>query len=136
VHYFVVVRGGYPVGLVALVIGYVVARGVQFGAAGRRGPVFQLTAIALTYLALVGAYVPFADLASHATPLAILRAMASPLMAGLTDPPTSLINIGLVIFALLPGWLMLRMPTRLIEGPFRVGEPGSTATDAMFPVAS
>jgi len=49
---------GYVFGLIAIVVGYAVGKAVHWGSRGRGGWAYQTLAIALTYLAIVSAYVP------------------------------------------------------------------------------
>jgi len=58
VYYAVLALTGYEVGLVAIVVGFLVGAGVRWGARGRGGWAYQTLAVSLTYLAIVGTYVP------------------------------------------------------------------------------
>jgi hypothetical protein len=49
---------GYEFGLIAIVVGYAVGKAVHWGSRGRGGWAYQALAMALTYLAIVSAYVP------------------------------------------------------------------------------
>ena len=49
---------GYEFGLIAVVVGIAVGKAVNWGSRGKGGWRYQTIAMALTYLALVGAYVP------------------------------------------------------------------------------
>jgi hypothetical protein len=49
---------GYEFGLIAVVVGIAVGKAVNWGARGKGGWRYQTIAMALTYLAMVGAYVP------------------------------------------------------------------------------
>ena len=50
---------GWELGLVAIVVGLLVGGAVKVGAQARGGWLYQLLAMGLTYLSIVGAYVPF-----------------------------------------------------------------------------
>ncbi len=49
---------GYEFGLIAVVVGYGVGKAVNWGSRGKGGWRYQTIAMALTYFAMVGAYVP------------------------------------------------------------------------------
>jgi len=69
--YFAIGRmTGYEFSLIAIVVGVAVGAAVRWGCYGRGGPLYQGIAMALTYLAIVGSYVPaiIAEVrAGHAT---------------------------------------------------------------------
>lgn len=58
VYYGVLALTGYEVGIVAILVGFLVGAGVRWGSRGRGGWAYQTLAIALTYVAIVGTYVP------------------------------------------------------------------------------
>jgi|GEM_PF-6804930 len=129
-YYAIVARRGYPMGLIAVAVGYLIARAVQIGARGRRGPAFQAIAVGLTYLAVGAAYVPvltLGDAGAWSLSGAAFRAVAAPVLVSVAHLPTSLINGVIVVVALVPGLLMTRAPSRgAVDGPFRLG-PGVSA---------
>jgi hypothetical protein len=57
-YYAILAMTGYEFGLIAIVVGYGVGRAVNWGSGARGGRFYQAVAIALTYLAIVSAYVP------------------------------------------------------------------------------
>ena len=57
-YYAILALTGYEFGLIAIVVGMVVGKAVNWGAHGRGGWRYQAMAIALTYLAIVSSYVP------------------------------------------------------------------------------
>ena len=57
-YYAILALSGYEFGLIAIVVGMVVGKAVNWGAHGRGGWRYQTMAIALTYLAIVSSYVP------------------------------------------------------------------------------
>ena len=57
-YYAILALSGYEFGLIAIVVGMVVGKAVNWGAHGRGGWRYQAMAIALTYLAIVSSYVP------------------------------------------------------------------------------
>jgi hypothetical protein len=58
-YYAVVKITGYEIGLIAIVVGLIVGRAVRWGSRGRGGRVYQVMAVAITYMAIVSTYVPF-----------------------------------------------------------------------------
>jgi hypothetical protein len=58
-YYAVLKITGYEIGLIAIVVGLLVGRAVRWGSGGRGGRVYQVMAVAITYLAIVSTYVPF-----------------------------------------------------------------------------
>src|SRR5581483_3230812 len=57
-YYAILAITGYEFGLIAIVVGLMVGKAVNWGGYGRGGWRYQTVAIALTYLAIVSAYVP------------------------------------------------------------------------------
>jgi hypothetical protein len=57
-YWAILAATGYEFGLIAIVVGFAVGRAVRWGSRGRGGWAYQTLAIALTYLAIVGGYVP------------------------------------------------------------------------------
>jgi hypothetical protein len=57
-YYLVLAVSGYEIGLLAIAVGFLVGKGVQWGTGGRGGPLYQALAIGLTYVAIVSTYVP------------------------------------------------------------------------------
>lgn len=58
-YYGVSALTGYEFGLIAIVVGLMVGFAVKWGARGRGGWVYQGMAMLLTYLAIVGTYIPY-----------------------------------------------------------------------------
>lgn len=57
-YYAILALTGYEFGLIAIVVGMAVGKAVNWGAYGRGGWRYQTMAIVLTYMAIVGSYVP------------------------------------------------------------------------------
>jgi hypothetical protein len=57
-YWLILALSGYEFSLIAILVGYGVGKGVRWGSGGRGGRAYQALAIALTYLAIVSAYVP------------------------------------------------------------------------------
>jgi hypothetical protein len=58
IYYAVLALSGYEFGLIAIVVGYLVGRAVRWGSGNRGGAFYQAVAVTLTYVAIVGTYVP------------------------------------------------------------------------------
>jgi hypothetical protein len=58
VYFLVSALTGYEFGLIAIAVGWGVGMAVRWGSNGRGGKGYQLLAVALTYLAIVSAYIP------------------------------------------------------------------------------
>ena len=57
-YWLILALSGYEFSLIAILVGYGVGKAVRWGSGGRGGRAYQALAIALTYLAIVSAYVP------------------------------------------------------------------------------
>jgi hypothetical protein len=57
-YYAISAVTGYELGLIAIVVGFAVGSAVRWGSNGRGGWKYQGLAMALTYLAIVGTYIP------------------------------------------------------------------------------
>lgn len=57
-YYAILAMTGYEFALIAIVVGIAVGRAVRWGSSGRGGWPYQTLAVVLTYLSIVGAYVP------------------------------------------------------------------------------
>jgi len=58
-YYAILALTGYELGIIAIVVGFMVGKAVRWGSFGRGGWKYQTMAMVLTYLSIVGAYVPF-----------------------------------------------------------------------------
>jgi hypothetical protein len=57
-YWAILAMTGYEFGLIAIVVGFAVGKAVHWGSRGRGGWAYQSLAVGLTYLSIVGAYVP------------------------------------------------------------------------------
>jgi hypothetical protein len=57
-YYGIAALTGYEFGLIAIVVGFAVGSAVRWGSNGRGGWRYQVLAVGLTYLAIVGTYIP------------------------------------------------------------------------------
>jgi hypothetical protein len=116
VYYAVLALTGYEIGIIAIAVGFLVGKGVNWGTGGRGGPLYQAMAIVLTYVAIVSTYVPMvvqgfrersaqhesAEVPSTPTPTPTPAAGAAAAPAEAADTPTIVgLLVGLVVFALL-----------------------------------
>ncbi len=58
-YYLIIRMTGYNIGLIAIVVGLMVGGGVRAGSGNRGGRFYQVLALFLTYLAIVGMNLPF-----------------------------------------------------------------------------
>jgi hypothetical protein len=119
---------GYEFGLLAVGIGIMVGKAVQRGAGMRPGVHFQVLAVALTYLSIVGAYVPvllkaMTDGTDEPSPLTLSRfvtvvliAMAAPFLQGIKNA----LGILIIGFGLWEAWRYSRVTKIDIAGPYQL----------------
>ena len=72
VYFAVAAVSGYEIGLIAILVGWLVGRGMQVGAHAVGGRKYQIAAVALTYFAVSGSYLALVlrEAWSHQTPAA------------------------------------------------------------------
>jgi len=58
IYYVVRATTGYELSLIAIVVGWLVGKGVRWGTGGRGGRAYQVLAVVLTYLSIVSSYIP------------------------------------------------------------------------------
>jgi hypothetical protein len=118
IYYAILALTGYELGLVAIVVGWLVGRGVSLGANHRGGWLYQAMAVFLTYTAIVSTYVPLIakEGVEGPLPLLFIVAYAVPFLAGLGN----LIGIAIIGFALYQAWSMNKRLTIAFTGPYTV----------------
>jgi hypothetical protein len=57
-YWAILAMSGYEFALIAIVVGFLVGKAVHWGSRGKGGWRYQTLAVVLTYLAIVGAYIP------------------------------------------------------------------------------
>jgi hypothetical protein len=108
------------IGLIAILVGWLVGRGVSQASGGRGGPLFQVLAGAITYACICFAAVPSAYEATRGDlPVALMAALAGPVTQGLSL--TQLI-IGFGIFEAVR---INKRPALSVAGPFELPRPGA-----------
>jgi hypothetical protein len=115
---------GYEIGLIAIVVGWIVATAIQRGNRGVGGAPYQVLAVFLTYTAIVMTYLPrlLAEMppelvSAEAVMVAIPVAYALPFLAGFENA----IGILIIGFALFQAWRMTVKREFVWGGPFQVG---------------
>jgi hypothetical protein len=122
-YYAVLALSGYQLGIIAIAVGFLVGKGVQWGTGGRGGPLYQAMAIVLTYVAIVSTYVPFASqdvsepTAEHATApaSALLQMLARPFLDGVEN----VIGLFIIGIGLFEAWKINKRVTLTVSGPFQ-----------------
>lgn len=122
IYFAVVAFTGYEVALVGILAGFMVGKAVRLGSRGRGGRRYQCLAIALTYLAIAGTYVPFVmkgfDQRSSAVGFGALLVFAvfAPVLVGLSH----VMELAIILISLLQAWRMNRRVDVTMSGPHRV----------------
>lgn len=124
--YFVVLNvTGYQVGLIGILVGYLVGRGVHWGVRGRGGWPYQALAVLLTYLAIVSTYVPMilkgvgaesaARLGSLLYVVAAKVALIAPFLGVANGHVLGLVIVGISLYE---AWKLNRRRILAIGGPY------------------
>lgn len=120
VYYLVLKLTGYEFGLIAILVGWAVGAAVRRGSGGRGGWPFQLLAVGLTYLSIVGSYLPLvlAEMAEvNLVTLIVLVPvlLVSPFLAGLEN----ILGLVIIAFGLWEAWRLNRRQELSASGPYR-----------------
>jgi hypothetical protein len=117
---------GVPLGLIAIVLGYLVGTAIRKASKGRGGIPYQILAIVITYTCIAGQWFPdfyaFYTESHPETPaaqVAIASAMAAfiwPIQRGIQ----SIIGLVIIGFALWEAWKLNRKGTLNITGPHAI----------------
>jgi hypothetical protein len=137
IYYAVAEITGLELALVSILVGYLVGRAVRWASGGRGGRVYQVIAVVLTYLAIVGSYAPFVlegvknaaarsggAAAAPDSPLAlaiavfliVLLIVVSPFIAGVQN----IIGWIIIAVALWEAWKITKRATFTVSGPFNL----------------
>lgn len=121
VYYAVLKLTGYEFGLIAILVGYAVGIAVRKGSRGRGGWPYQLLAVALTYLSIVGSQLPLVlEEIGEISPLGFLVLLpillVMPFLAGFEN----ILGILILGFGLWEAWRLNRGQDWSAAGPFRV----------------
>ena len=137
IYYGVTALTGYQLGLVSVLVGYLVGKGVAQGAHHKGGFGYQALAVGLTYVSVALTAVPeivktLGD-KSHSglvyTIVGIFLVMVSPFIRAYLSPLSAVING----FAFWEAWKLNRKPTLAISGPHVVNAPAPPIVDAPPP---
>ncbi len=130
VYYLVAAISGYEIGLIAILVGWLVGRGMQRGSGATGGRRYQVAAVVITYIAIAGSYAAFALRGSPASwSTWIIALAAAPLFAGFANPPGSLLSLLIIGIGLLQAWRMNQKPRLQVDGPFQVAPPPTPGPD-------
>jgi hypothetical protein len=118
IYYAILALTGYEIGLVAIVVGWLVGRGVSMGANARGGALYQALAIVLTYIAIVSTYIPLAIKEGVNLPPVVMfiTALMLPFLSGIQN----IIGIAIIGFALYQAWSMNKRLAINLTGPYEV----------------
>jgi hypothetical protein len=118
IYYGVLALTGYEIGLIAIVVGWLVGKGVSTGANHRGGWLYQALAIGLTYVAIVSTYIPMAMKEGVDAPLVVMFivSLIAPVAAGFSN----IIGMAIIGFALYQAWAMNRKLAIAFTGPYQV----------------
>jgi hypothetical protein len=127
IYYGVTAITGYQLGLISVLVGYLVGKGVAQGAKGKGGLGYQALAVGLTYLSIGLTFVPellrIANEQHHSGVGAALvggvLVLIGPIIHATQSPLSALING----FALYEAWKLNRALTLPITGPHSVNAP-------------
>jgi hypothetical protein len=123
--YFAILKlTDYQLGIVAILVGYLVGRGVNKGSAGRGGRTYQVLAVLITYVAITASYLPLilTEMAKRGSVgaggwiAAEIMALAYPMFA-ITESPIGLVILG---FGLWQAWTLNQAVELSVQGPFTV----------------
>lgn len=113
---------GVEIGLLAIAVGWLVSQAVRRGSGGGGRPQ-QVLAVGLTYLAIVGTYVPELWVPG-AGGTAVVLALATPVMLIANGDPSVILWFFIVGFALWYAWQRSAGVNLVFTGPF----PGPSET--------
>lgn len=116
-HYFMVALIEFESAALFTATGLLVGYAVRSGSHDRGGARFQLIAIVLAYLAIIGSYLPFAVSASGWSPGLFILLLLPFLGEGAHIVNWFMIGIGLYL-----AWYINRRTPLQIAGPFKAGE--------------
>lgn len=134
IYFALLAATGHEIELVALLVGFIVGKAVLLGSGGRGGHRYQWLAIALSYAAIAGTYLPFvlrgfgepASASTAGTGALLLLAAAAPLLAGVSNVP----GIAITVAALALTWRINRRADVEIAGPYYIRATTTGRTQA------
>jgi hypothetical protein len=110
---------GYPFGILAIAVGWLVGHGVRLGTGSRGGALYQALAIVLTLVAIVASYVPMVVAQADAAGAIEIagRAIAAPVQLLLQGR----LAIVAVPIGLFEAWRLNKRVRLTVTGPFHGG---------------
>ena len=124
-YYLVAKISGYPLSIVAIAVGFLVGRAVRWATGGRGGVIYQVLAVAVTYVAIAFSWVPFL-VEQEGGSLGVLDVVLQtpfiltlPIAIGV-ERPFSLVILGI---ALWEAWKFTAPVPLAISGPFTTPGP-------------
>lgn len=109
--------------LVAILVGYLIGRGVKMGSGQRGGRGYQILAVALTYLSITATYVPLLMADESGTTLGLGAALVIALLYPFLSFTTSPIGIVILGVGLWQAWVGTRAEQIEFTGPHPVASP-------------
>jgi len=128
VYYLVLTITNINFGLIAILVGWMVGKAVHWGSHGRGGRLYQLLAVALTYMAICSTYVPMMlSQGTHSEQAPFLLKAIVSFIISLAVPwlegPSNIIGWVIIAFGLYQAWIMNRQLAVQITGPFQAQAP-------------
>ena len=138
VWYGVAALTGYEIGIIAILMGWLVGRGVNMGSGGRGGRGYQVLALGLTYLSICAAYAPFLAAGVEGVEggvgavALVIMSLVAPVVGGI-ESPLFLIIAGVGFYE---AWRQNQRVVIEFTGPHRVSpapetEPGPQPQPAL-----
>lgn len=130
-YYAIAALTGFEFGLIAVLIGWVVGMAIMKGSGGKGGVPYQILAVALTYLAIAGTYLPYAmgaldsvDFTNISAQIFIelvtvlILALAVPFLMGFQN----IIGLLIIGFGLYQAWKGTKKIEVNVMGPFDINK--------------
>jgi hypothetical protein len=114
-------------GLIAVAVGWLVGKGIQWGTGGRGGILYQLLGVFITYFAIAAAYVPQVLQPETEGSGPLLVGLAEFVLSAPFQIATHSIFGAIVIgIGLYEAWMINKGVTLAITGPFHTGFGGAS----------
>jgi hypothetical protein len=132
VYFAILAISGYEIGWIAVAVGWLVGKAVHKGSRGIGGRKLQVIAVVLTYLSIVGSYVPLIlkGAMENARSLELLSlvfifgySLVLPFLQGFG----SILSLFIICIGLYEAWKQNRRVPMTFEGPFEIARPESAA---------
>jgi hypothetical protein len=111
---------GYQFALIAIVVGWLVGKGIQWGTGGRGSVLYQILAVLLTYLSIAVSYVPDILQSPEATgPAYVIFVVVMTLIAPIVVSFNSIFGAIIIAIGLWEAWKIPRAIVLDVAGPFQ-----------------